>query len=283
MPKKGLILEGGAMRGLFTAGVLDVLLAAGIRFDGIAGVSAGAVFGCNYKSGQQGRVLRYNKRFCRDHRYCSWRSWLKTGDLFGADFCYRQLPEQLDIFDIAAYDRDPAEFWVVCTDIRTGNAVYHNASKGEKDLCTWLRASASMPVVSRPVKIGAAEYLDGALADSIPLRFFENNGYDRNVVILTQPQGYVKQAAKYIPLFKFIFRKYPAVVKAIRKRHEMYNESVAYVEKKAQDGEIFLIRPASPLPVKRICHDPAVLQMTHDMGVVQGTRMLAALREFLNS
>ena len=281
MNRKGLILEGGAMRGLFTAGVLDILLDAGVKFDGIVGVSAGAVFGCNYKSGQKGRVLRYNKRFCRDPRYCSFRSWLRTGDLFGADFCYRQLPEMLDVFDHGAYDRDHAEFWVVCTDIRTGKPVYRQCQEAGGATNEWMRASASMPVVSRIVKIDGGEFLDGALTDSVPLRFFEEKGYVRNVVILTRPAGYLKQKQSGMLLMKFLYRKYPELVEAIRKRDEMYNESVAYAEEKARKGEIFLIRPAEPLPVERICHDPDLLQVTYDRGMVQGTKIIAALREFL--
>ena len=131
--KRGLVLEGGAMRGLFTAGVTDVMLERGVTYDGIVGVSAGAVFGCNYKSHQPGRVLRYNLRFCRDPRYCSVRSWAKTGDLYGADFCYRAIPDELDPFDRAAYAADPTDFWVVCTDADTGKPVYHNCLTGDEN------------------------------------------------------------------------------------------------------------------------------------------------------
>lgn len=283
MMKKGLILEGGAMRGLFTAGVLDILLDAGIEFDGIIGVSAGAAFGCNYKSGQKGRVLRYNKRFCRDPRYCSWRSWLKTGNMFGADFCYHQLPDLLDIFDYGAYDRDPAEFWVVCTDVQTGKPVYHQCPKADYECYEWMRASASMPVISRIVEVGGGKYLDGALTDPIPLRFFEEQGYDRNVVILTQPAGYIKQKQNARLLLKLLYHRYPDVARALKKRHEIYNDTVSYIENKARQGEVFLIRPSEPLPFKRICRNPGLLQMAHDRGMVQGTRQLAALREFLTA
>ena len=141
------------MRGLFTAGVLDVLMERGVTFDGIVGVSAGACFGCNYKSGQIGRVIRYNKRFARDPRYCSWKSFLTTGDLFGAEFCYRTLPMELDVFDAAAYEANPMEFHVVATDCATGRAVYKRLDKADARAFDWIRASASMPLVSRPVAI----------------------------------------------------------------------------------------------------------------------------------
>ncbi|MBO5791726.1 MAG: patatin family protein, partial [Lentisphaeria bacterium] len=211
---RGLILEGGAMRGLFTAGILDFLMEEKIEFDAIAGVSAGAAFGCNYKSRQPGRALRYNKRFCRDPRYCSWRSWWKTGDLFGADFCYHELPDKLDLFDGKTFEENKCLFYLVCTDIHTGEPHYRLCSKADAECYEWMRASASMPLVSNVVKVGNGEYLDGALADSIPLRFLENRGFDRNVVILTQPAGYVKKPSRAMPLMKLLLKKYPALVKA---------------------------------------------------------------------
>ena len=180
------------MRGLFTAGVLDVLMERGVTFDGIVGVSAGACFGCNYKSGQIGRVIRYNKRFARDPRYCSWKSLFTTGDLFGAEFCYRTLPMELDVFDTAAYEANPMEFHVVATDCTTGKPVYRRLDKADARAFDWIRASASMPLVSRPVAIDGGLYLDGGLSDGIPLRYFESIGYERNVVVTTRPHGYRK-------------------------------------------------------------------------------------------
>lgn len=281
--KTGLVLEGGAMRGLFTAGVLDVLYRAGIRFDGIIGVSAGAVFGCNYKSGQPGRVLRYNRRFCREWRYCSWRSWLLTGDLFGADFCYRKLPDELDIFDRESYRKDPADFYVVCTDVHTGRAEYVSLPEVDDDCFEWMRASASMPLVSRTVRVGGGEYLDGAVADSIPLRYFEALGFRRNVVILTQPAGFIKKPSRGMRLLRLFLRKYPALLAALEKRHEVYNEEVAYVEKQAAAGKVLLIRPEKTLPIGRLCHSPECLQETYDIGVRTGQRLLPEIRQWMHS
>ena len=279
--KTGLVLEGGAMRGLFTAGVLDVLYQAGIRFDGIIGVSAGAVFGCNYKSGQPGRVLRYNKRFCRNWRYCSWRSWLLTGDLFGADFCYHELPEKLDIFDGDAYRKNPAEFYVVCTDVHTGRAEYVSLPEADEDCLEWMRASASMPLVSRIVRVGGGEYLDGAVADSIPLKFFEDAGFRKNVVILTQPAGFVKRPSRGMGILKLLLRKYPAFAETLARRHEVYNAEVAYVEAQADAGNVLLIRPDEPLPIGRLCHDPELLQKTYDIGVRAGEKFSEKVQNFL--
>lgn len=146
--KCGLVLEGGAMRGLFTAGVTDVFMENGIAFDGAVGVSAGAAFGCNYKSYQPGRAIRYNTRFCRDKRYCSIRSLITTGDMFGADFCYHEIPEKLDVFDFDTYENSAMEFYVVCTDVETGKPVYHRCDTMNSRELEWLRASASMPMAA---------------------------------------------------------------------------------------------------------------------------------------
>jgi len=268
MLKTGLVLEGGAMRGLFSAGILDVMLENGLKTDGLIGVSAGAAFGCNFKSGQGGRAARYNKRFCRDPRYCSWNSWFRTGDLFGADFCYHELPEKLDPFDCSAYERNPMEFYLVCTDVLTGKAVYRNCPKADSECFEWMRASGSMPLVSRMVPIDCGLYLDGALADSIPLQFFESIGYGKNIVILTQPEGYRKKASGALPLLKFVYRKYPSLVRTM--------------ERQAEAGHVLLLRPETVLPVKRISHDPELLQQTYDAGRELGRKKLPELRRFLS-
>ena len=283
MSKVGLVLEGGAMRGMFTAGILDVMMEEGIRTDCLAGVSAGAVFGCNYKSGQIGRVLRYNLRFCRDPRYCSWRSLLKTGDLFGADFCYRELPERLDVFDGGAFKSDPLEFYLVCTDVQTGEAVYHRCIEADRECFEWMRASASMPLVSRIVPIGEGRYMDGAIADSIPLRFMERSGCEKNIVILTQPAGFLKHPSKFMGLLRLVYRKYPAFVRAMEQRHEHYNETVNYVEAQAALGNVLLLRPEHTLPISRICRDPELLTQTYELGREHARKHLAELKSFTAS
>ena len=278
--KNGLVLEGGAMRGLFTAGVLDVLMERGVSFGGIVGVSAGAAFGCNYKSRQPGRVLRYNLKYCRDWRYCSWRSWLLTGDLFGADFCYRELPDELDPFDSEFFAADPTEFILVCTDIERGEPVYHVCTEADRECYEWMRASASMPLVSRIVKIGEGCYLDGALTDSIPLEFMEKRGYERNVVILTQPAGYVKQPVRLLPLLMAMYRKYPKMLEALKKRHLVYNAEVAYAEARETAGATLIIRPERPLPVDRLSHSPEKLRRTYELGRAAAEKNFRKIAEF---
>ena len=264
--KLGLVLEGGAMRGLFTAGVLDVFMERGVKFDGMIGVSAGACFGCNFKSGQVGRVIRYNKRFARDPRYCSWSSLLKTGDLFGGDFCYRELPMELDVFDAAAFAANPMEFHVVATDCATGNAVYKRLEAADETAFRWIQASASMPVVSRPVAIDGCEYLDGGLSDGIPLRYFESIGYERNLVITTRPHGYRKFPKGRIALAKPFLRRMPAIYTALKSRYVWYNETLEYIDSRVAAGKVALISPREPLDIPRVCHDPERMQRVYDVG-----------------
>lgn len=279
--KRGLILEGGAMRGLFTAGVIDVMMEQGLTYDGAVGVSAGAVFGCNYKSHQPGRVLRYNLAYCKDPRYCSIRSLIKTGDLFGAQFCYRDIPNRLDPFDIAAYQKDPMDFWVVATDVTTGQPVYHNCLTGDETDLDWFRASASMPLASRIVEIDGQRLLDGGIADSIPLAFAEER-YQKNVVVLTQPLGFVKEKNKALPLMRRAFKQYPKVVEVMARRHEQYNEATAAIREKERRGELFVLRPEAPLDVGRVEHDPEKLQKAYDHGRAVAEKRLTALKEFFN-
>ena len=161
--KTGLILEGGAMRGMFTAGVLDVLMEQGITVDGMVGVSAGAVFGCNYKSHQIGRTIRYNTTYCNDKRYASFRNLLRTGNLYSENFCYHEVPEKLDPFDDKAFRESPMDYFVVCTDVRTGDPIYHKCRTGDAEDVLWMEASASMPLAAKIVKIGHYGLLTAAL------------------------------------------------------------------------------------------------------------------------
>lgn len=279
--KTGLVLEGGAMRGMFTVGITDVLMENGMTFDGLIGVSAGAVFGCNIKSKQPGRAIRYNTKYCRDPRYCSFRSLRKTGDLFGVDFCYRELPQKLDLFDNATYESNPLPFYVVCTDVETGKAVYHLCENDVESDLKWMQASASMPLAARIVEIDGGKYLDGGVADSVPLRYFRSIGYDRNVVILTQPKGYIKGKNKALPLMKRVFKEYPAFVDTIAHRHEVYNETSAYIEEQERLGDTLVIRPEESLPIGRVEHDPEKLRTVYEIGRKVGEEHLEKVKRFL--
>ena len=279
--KKGLVLEGGAMRGMFTSGVLDVFLENGIEFDGAIGVSAGATFGCNFKSRQVGRAIRYNKKYSHDWRYCSFRSLIFTGDLYGADFCYNKLPNELDVFDVETYRKNPMEFYCVASDCKEGMPIYKKLETCDERDLTWMRASASMPLASSVVKVDGYELLDGGMTDSIPLKYFESIGYNRNVVVLTQPREYQKKEASLLSLMKVMLRKYPKLFEAMAKRHIVYNEETADVFEKADRGEVFVICPEAPLGISRTEKDPDELQRVYDEGRRVALSLLPNLRTFL--
>ena len=279
--KTGLVLEGGAMRGLFSAGVLDVMMENGIEFDAVMGVSAGAVFGCNFKSGQIGRSIRYNMRFCDDPRYCSFESLRKTGDLYNVQFCYDEIPNKLDPFDKEAYQANPMPFYAVCTNVETGKAIHKRLDNGDAKDMEYFRASASMPVVSRIVEVDGYKLLDGGITDSIPLASMERRGYPRNVVVLTQPLGFVKKKSKMLPLIRVSMHQYPNVIRAMEVRHIRYNKQTAYVREQELAGNAFVIRPPYDLGISRTEDDPAELRRVYELGRKEMEERLPELRKFL--
>lgn len=280
--KKGLVMEGGAMRGLFTAGVLDVFMENGIEFDGAAGISAGAVFGSNFKSRQIGRTLRYNKRFCNDKRYGSFSSWLKTGNAFDVEFCYNTIPNELDVFDRKTFTENKLEFWVGATNAITGKEEYHLCTDGGENDIEWMRASASIPVVSQLVEVDGMLLTDGGTADSIPYRFMtEKQGYEKCVTILTREPGYTKKKNKLMPLLKCILKKYPKLVEAIAERHTRYNALCEYMEGRVTVGENYIIRPPFALKVSKMEKNPDKLDAVYQIGRAEAMKHLEAVRKFL--
>lgn len=241
----------------------------------------GAAFGCNYKSGQSGRAIRYNTRFSRDKRYCSMRSLIRTGDLFGSEFCYKRIPRELDKFDDEAYDNNPMEFYVVCTDIESGETVYKSCPKSDETMLEYIRASASLPLVSNIVEIDGKKLLDGGITDSVPLKYFESIGYEHNVVILTQPKSYVKSPNKIIPIIKRKYKMYPKLIKAMENRHLVYNQTLEYISYKEASGDALVIRPNEKLPIGRIEHNPDTMRAVYELGRKAGTESLEKIREFL--
>ena len=279
--KKGLILEGGAMRCMFSAGIMDVMLENNIEFDGAIGVSAGAAFGCNYKSKQIGRTLRYNLKYSRDKRYCSFYSLVTTGNLFGAEFCYHELPEKLDQFDAETFAKNPMEFYIVCTDVETAKPVYKKCEDVGYESMEWIRASASLPLMAEIVEIDGMKLMDGGITDTVPLKYFQSIGYEKNIVILTQPKGFVKKKTGFMRLIKAKLKKYPDFVKAIENRHHMYNDTLAYVKQQEEKGNVLVLRPEEALPINRMEKDPKVLQEVYDKGREVGMKYLDEIKEFL--
>ena len=279
--KKGLVLEGGAMRGMFTAGVTDVMMENGISFDGIIGVSAGAAFGCNYKSAQNGRVIRYNLKYSHDKRYCSFYSLLTSGNLYNAEFCYHTLPNDLDRFDFRTYKSNPTEFFVVATDVETALPVYKKLDTLDYEGLEWLRASASMPIVSKPVEICGKKFLDGGISDSIPLKYFESIGFSKNIVVLTQPESYSKKNAS--PILSLFLKKYPAIKNAMKNRAQMYNEETAYVFERKKAGQTLVICPEKPLGISRTEKDSGELRRVYEIGRNLCKEKLGDIKNFLRT
>lgn len=277
--KTCLVLEGGAMRGMYTAGALDVFYNAGIKFDGIIGVSAGAAFGVNYLSGQPGRVIRYNKRFNGDHHYMGLIPLLKTGNIISTEYAYERVPRELDPFDGETFDRSGVPFWAVVTNVDTGAAEYIRLTH-VMDQMDVIRASASMPFVSRPVNIGGKRYLDGGVADSIPFRAAERLGFDRVAVVLTRDAGYVKKAMDP-KLIQTWYKKYPAFQEPLKNRHNDYNTAVKDLLNWEQQGKAWVLRPSRPIEIGRLERDPEKMQAVYELGHGDASAALTSLQGWM--
>ncbi len=279
--KTGLVLEGGAMRGMYTTGILDVFMEEGIQFDGVIGVSAGAICGCSYVSGQAGRTIRYNKKYCADKRFMSFHSFFKTGDLVGNEFCYHEIPEKLDPFDNEAFKQSGTEFYVVCTNLETGEPEYIRMYDMFEDI-DYMRASASMPYVSHIVEKGGMKLLDGGCSDSIPVRAFMDMEFEKNVVILTRPLDYRKKAEKR-GIARAFYRKYPKFVETLKNRPEVYNRNVEDIIELEKQGKIFVIRPSRALDIGRMSHDVKEIIRTYERGRSDAFDCLEAMKAWLEN
>lgn len=266
------------MRGIYTAGVLDVLLEQNIRFDGVIGVSAGAIHGCSFVSEQPGRSIRYYRKYCRDKHFMSLYSLLTTGNLVGEEFCYHEIPEKLDPFDEETFAHSPTRFYAACTDVETGRPVYVRIRRMQKGV-RYLMASASMPLVSRIVKEGGRKLLDGGIADSIPLKAYERAGYEKNLVVLTRPEGYRKKDSRNT-LGRIVYRRYPAFVRAMDLRPYRYNATLDYIAKQEAAGRAFVIRPSQDLKISRTERNPERLTEQYQLGRHDAESALERLKTF---
>ncbi|MDD6155345.1 MAG: patatin family protein [Eubacteriales bacterium] len=278
------IFEGGAMRGIFTAGVIDYFLDRGIKFDNVIGVSAGACHACSYVSGQRGRAYTTSTEYLKDPRYCSLESLRKTGDMFGADFLYREIPEKLYPIDNEAFMNSGVKFQVAVTNCITGEAEYPYVRDLSKDM-QYVRASSSMPVLARMVPLNGYVYMDGGIADSIPVKQAEKQGSSKNVVVLTQPRGYRKKKASplIMSVIKAKYRDYPQMIKALESRTEVYNDTLDYIDREEKAGRLFVIAPLGSLDIGRTEKNKAKLKKAYNEGYFVaeglGDRLKAYLAE----
>ncbi len=277
-----LVLEGGGKRGIYTAGVLDVFLENGIDVDAVFGVSAGAIHGVSFVSRQIGRDIRYNIKYNDDYRFMSLRNWLKTGNVVDVDFCYNELPNKLDKFDYAAFDANPTKFYAVCSNIESGKAEYIHCQDMYYDI-KYVQASASLPFFSRIVEVDGKKLLDGGICDSIPLQAAQNHGYDKNIAVLTRPQGYRKQPSHNKWMAKKVYRKYPEFVKAIVNRHIMYNNELEYVEKAQKDGAALVIQPSVFIKIGRMERNIDIIKAMYELGRQDALKALDKVKSFLKA
>lgn len=262
--KLGLVVEGGGVRAIYAAGVLDVLHDMRLPFSGVIGVSAGAIHGISFVSGQKGRSYRIYTRFCRDPRFFSFRTWLRTGNIVDNDFCYRQIPQELEPFDQKAFEASGMEFWTVSTNLVTGKPEYIRMRDCFADIDA-LIASASLPYVSKPVHYRGKLLLDGGCSDRVPLRAFQSMGFDRNVVVLTHPEDH-RVKDRDAALVRLFYRKYPAFCRTFENSPQGYEKTQAYLKAEERKGTVFIIRPKAPIPVSRLSHDPQAIIRAYEMG-----------------
>lgn len=261
----GLILEGGGMRGAYTAGVLDFFIDNNIEFDNVYGVSAGAVNACSYLSKQRGRAFRVDVDYLEEKDYAGFSCWLRTGDFFGVDFCYNRIPNELNPYDKDTFNSYTGNFYSVVTNCETGQAEYMKIVDMDKDLIK-IRASASLPLLSRFVEIDGTKYLDGGIGDSIPIYHARKSGCKKNVIVLTRDKSYRKSKNKMLLPVKLKYRKYPELIKRMKNRHILYNKTLKYIEKLEEQGKVVVIRPTSEVKIGRLEKDKEKLTQLYHQG-----------------
>lgn len=278
--KTGIVLEGGGKRGIYVAGVLDVLHEHNIFPDGIIGTSAGAVNACSYVSKQYERNIRYNVRFAREKNYMSLYSLLTTGNVVNTEFAYNLLPNKLEPFDYDTFEKSDIDYYVTCSNLETGKPEYIKCDTLRGDRIDYLRASASLPYVSQIVEIDGLKLLDGGICDSIPLKAFQNMGYEKNLVVLTRPKGYVKKPENNM-LAQLYYGKYPKFITAMKNRYAVYNKTIKYIEEQEKLGNVFVMRPSKHIKVGRMEQNPDVIKAMYELGKADANKMLQEISLFL--
>ena len=279
--KIGLVLEGGGMRGLFSAGVLDALLELkDLSVNGIVGVSSGALFGVNYVSKQKERAVRYNKKYADDKRYMGLYSWITTGNAVNKDFAFYELPYKLDVFDNETFKKAETDFYVVMTNVESGKPEYVLIEDAFAQM-EYLRATSALPFASKIIEINGKKYLDGGISDSIPIDFCESLGYDKIIAVLTRPEGTYKED-KLGFLYKLVYRKYPNLVKSLLNMATDYEKVLAKIKDLENKGKIFVVRPPEVLKIGRLEKNRDKIQKVYDTGLNTGLKELDNIVKYLN-
>ena len=278
--KTGLVLEGGGLRGIFTAGVLDFFLEKNIEFDGCIGVSAGSCHACSYLSKQYKRAFNVSVDYLDDKRYCSMHSLITTGDLFGVDFVYGEIPNKLNPIDNEAFMKSRTRFQAVITNCRTGEAEYPDVKDFRTDT-VYIRASSSLPFLSKMVKINGKLYLDGGVSDSIPIKKSIENGNTKNIIIMTRDKKYRKKQSKLGKISAIRYKKYPKFVELMNTRFSRYNEILEYIYELERQGKVFIIQPETSLNLGRIEKNREKLTNVYNIGYKEAEKRYSAMMEYL--
>lgn len=280
MYQAGLVLEGGGMKGVYTAGVLDFFLDKGLEFSSVYGVSAGACHMASFLSKQKGRAFAVDTDYLEGSDYCSVKSLLTTGDLFNVKMCYHTIPEQLNPYDYEAFNRYEGKAYSVVTNIETGEPEYLRIRDMKKDI-DMIRASASLPLVSRNVEINGKLYLDGGISDAIPLKRSIKDGNQKNIVVMTKEEGFIRRPASQLSLVKVRYLKYPKVYECMAERHAVYNAALKFIEKQQENGQAFVIRPKKPSQVGRIEKDVKKLRALYEEGYQDARECFEEMMNYL--
>lgn len=276
----GLILEGGGMRGAYTAGVLDFFLDKNIEFDSCYGVSAGSANACSYLSKQRGRAFHVDVDYLEDKNYASAYNLLTTGNFFGTEMCYNKIPNELNPYDYDTFNKYQGNFYAVVTNCLTGQPEYLKINDMKKDI-DFVRASCSLPLMAEMVKISKIPYLDGGISDSIPVRRSVKDGNMKNVIILTRDITYRKKPNELLPVIKMKYSDYPELIKSIERRHKMYNMTLDYIKKQEEKGNVFVIRPSKPVKIGRLEKDKVKLTSLYKQGYRDASKRYEKLNKFL--
>lgn len=280
MNKIGLILEGGGMRGIYTAGVLDFFIEKNIEVDITIGVSAGSCHASSYLSKQYKRAYNATVDYINDKRYLSFSNLIKTGSIFGMDFMFNKIPNELNIYDYDTFAKSKSKFVVVATNCETGSPEYFELKDLKKEII-YMQASCSIPMFANIVEIDGFKLVDGGVSDSIPIEYALNQGYKKNIVVLTRDITYTKNKQKFLTIVNKKYKKYPNLVKAIENRHLNYNKSLNLVNQLEKDGDVLVIRPKNPVNVSQIEKNAKKLTALYEEGYDNAKELYDKILDFI--
>ncbi|GKU80854.1 patatin family protein [Niallia sp. NCCP-28] len=280
MEKIGLVLEGGGMRAVYTAGALEYFLEHDIHFPYVIGVSAGASYAASYLSKQMGRNKKVSLDYVKDPRYMSWRNFRHNRQFFGMDFIYDEIPSKIVPFDYETFYANSAQLKIGTTDVYTGESIFYGKEDYKEELLKVLRASSSLPFLAPPVAFKDKLLLDGGISASVPIDVAKQDGYTKNVVILTRNKGYRKSKSRF---HYFVEKKYPqynGLQKMMKERFFHYNKTMDYLDQEEKNGNIIIIRPLERLAVGRMERNPQKLSALYFQGYEDAKKAMHSIKQF---